>query len=732
MTVTETEKPAAGSAAGTPGPLRLDGPTRVAVVGAGYIADFHLEALAETRGVELHAVCDISRARAEQAAQRFSVGHAVADPAELAGLGVQVAHLAVPPDLHVSLTRQLLESGVGVFAEKPIALSSDDARSLAELAESRRLPLAVNHNYVFRPVIRRLLERVDSGEIGRVEHVEAVLNVPLRQLDAGDYSHWMFRAPRNIVFEQAVHPLSIVERLLGAVVSARTSQLASRELHPGQVFHERWATSFVAQRGTAALYMAFGQPFTRNTIQVIGSDGFIEADLGHDLLSGERKTMWLDFWNSYLAGARRGRELRGDARRNLTGWLASTLGLRARSDPFYLSMRDSIAAFHRALRDGGQLPNDARTALSVTQWADAVAGDTTASPAPEKPIPEPGDARPGEVVVLGGTGFIGRRVVARLLERDVPVTCVVRRLHSLPPVITEAARSGRLRVIRASLGDAAGMEQALRGAQRCVHLATGNGATWEEVEAVMVRGSAQVAEQCAAAGIERLVYVSSIAALYTGTDGQPGAIGDSWDTDPEPEQRPLYSRGKAAAEKALRETAGRLGLALVVARPGVVVGEGTPMQHSGLGLWARDNHCVGWGRGDHPLPLVLADDVADALVAATLADGGGVDGEALNLCASTGLTAADVVAELARATGRPLHFHPRPLWLSQSMEIGKWIVKRVGGRKAEFPSYRDLKSRALATPFSSKLARERLGWQPVEDRSAFLDAAVRVYDPGRR
>ena len=151
------------------------------------------------------------------------------------------------------------------------------------------------------------------------------------------------------------------------------------------------------------------------------------------------------------------------------------------------------------------------------------------------------------------------------------------------------------------------------------------------------------------------------------------------------------------------------------------------MQHSGIGLWVRDNHCVGWGIGDHPLPLVLADDVADALVAAARFEGDALTGRAINLCARVPLTAQEVVDELREATGRRLHFHPRSLGLSQAMEIGKWLVKKAGRRDAPFPSYRDLKSRALAKPFSSRTARELLGWTPVEDREAFLDKAVRIY-----
>ncbi len=708
--------------------LNLDGPTRVAMVGAGFISAFHLEILARTPGVEVVAVCDENLAAASAAARRCGVPAAVTDIDELPRLGAQVAHLAVPPPLHFDLTRRLLELGVGVFAEKPLALSSADARALLELAASARLPLAVNHNNVFHPAFQRLARRVRAGAIGRVEHVQVTLSVPLRQLDAGDYSHWMFRAPCNIVFEQATHPLSQIHHLLGRVQSTQATLLSQRELHPGQLFIDRWLVAAEAEHGTAELYLAFGQPFTRSTLQVLGSDGCLEADLFHDTLCGEEKTLYLDFWNSFLAGQRRARALRRDALRGLFGWMGATLGLRARSDQFFVGMRESIRAFHRALRAGEPLPCDARSGVEVSEWCEAVAAGVSGAEAPRPRFPEPGGARAGEVVVLGATGFIGRRVVERLLERGVPVTAVVRRLHSLPPEISEPALAGTLRVVQGGLLDAAALARALGGAAACIHLATGSGNTWDEVERVMVRGSLGVAAACRDARVRRLVYVSSIASLYTGADCGTDEIADSTDTDPLPAWRPVYARGKAAAEKALLEFQGQHDVGLIIARPGVVLGAGTPMQHGGLGLWARDNHCVGWGRGEHPLPLVLVEDVAEALVRAALHPGSELHGKALNLCARPPLSAREMVEELARATGRRIVFHPRSLALSEAMEIGKWLVKLAGRRPgAAFPSYHDLKARSLAPRFRCELAREVLGWRPVEEREEFLERAVRVH-----
>jgi len=701
------------------------------VVGAGYIAEYHLEILKAIPGVELVAICDVDRSRAEAAAATHGAPHAVTDLAELAELGIQVAHVLVPPDLHVRVTRELLELGIGAFVEKPLALSTEDARALAALAAEKGVPLGVNHNAPFHPAFDRLLADVKSGMIGRLEHVQLTLSVPLRQLDANDFTHWMFRQPRNIVFEQAPHPFAQLVELVGAIREMDVSILGTRELNPGQIFHDRWLLAAQGERATAEIYLAFGQDFTRSTIQALGTDGSIQADLHHNHYERERKTQWLEFWNTFLAGWRRGKLLRRSAARGAYQWFRQTLGLGGREDAFYVGMRDSIRSFHASLRAGETPRIDGEHGIKVLEWCEA-AVSSLLEPDPAPPLEAtPGPPRPGEVCVLGGTGFIGRHALSMLLDRDVPVTAVVRRRHTLPPVVEDGVRSGAIRLFVADLADEAGLREAISGAKVVLHLATGGGDSWEAVERAMVRGTEKLAGICLEAGVERLVYTSSTAALYLGHDCGTDVLEDDPDVDPKADLRAIYARGKAEAEKALLEMHRQRGLKVSIVRPAIVVGQGTPLQHSGLGLWVRDNHCVGWGPGEHPVPLVHVDDVADGLVRIVMHEGDELDGAALNLAARAGLGAREVVERLRTATGRDFVFHPRSLLLSQVMEIGKWIVKKVGGRKdAAFPQYRDLKSRAMVPELACNLARDVLGWRPCDDGDELMRRVLGTDDEG--
>jgi nucleoside-diphosphate-sugar epimerase/predicted dehydrogenase len=620
-----------------------------------------------------------------------------------------------------------LELGIGALVEKPFALSSKEARELAALAAERGLVLGVNHNHRFHPTFTRLEERIAAGNIGRLTHVQATWSMPLGQLDAGRIDDWMLRAPRNIVFEQGPHPLSQVHALCGELAEGEAGPLETRELAPAQEFHPRWSGALRGELATAEVSLGFGQDFECSRLVAIGTDGSLEADFIHDALTCERKSAWLPFWNGFLVSLGRARGHVRSGLRGVVGYLLATVGLGRRNDPWFASMRASIQAFHEAFREGRTPPASADEAAQVLTWCERFTAEVSEEPGRAASSWSEAPIREGEVVVLGGAGFIGRHVIERLLERGVPTTCLSRRAHGLPPSFDEALASDDLRLRRAELSEPAGLETELRGARCVIHLATGAADDWETTERHMVRGSRALAEACARAGVGRLLYVSSVAALDTGPTLAGQEISDSLATDSHPEKRAVYARGKAAAEAAVLAAAAETGLSTTIARPAVVLGPGTPMQHSGYGLWVSDNHCVGWGRGDHPLPLVDVEDVAEGLVRAALHEGSELDGRAFNLAARPPLTASDCVAELARSTGRDLHFHPRSLVFSQLLEVGKWVVKRIGGRKVPYPSYQDLAARGLFGEFPCETARDVLGWRPVEEREAFLDRCVRIY-----
>jgi nucleoside-diphosphate-sugar epimerase len=297
-----------------------------------------------------------------------------------------------------------------------------------------------------------------------------------------------------------------------------------------------------------------------------------------------------------------------------------------------------------------------------------------------------------------------------------PVTLLVRR----PGLLADDLRDGSVRIWKGDAADPKALAAAFAGATTVLHLATAAGDDEATVETFMAAAVRAAADAALAAKVRRLVYASSTAALWL---GGASTIDGAAPCDPRPSARAPYARAKIAAERELAQVA-RAGLEVTIVRPAIVVGSDGSFAHSGIGLWVRDNHCVGWGRGAHPLPLLLVDDCAAGLVAALDAKGAG--GRHYNLAGDVRLSARAYVAEMASRTGRTYRFHATALWWMWLQEAGKYLVKVMAGRARQWPSLRDLRSRSFRTALDCSDSKRDLGFDPVADREQFLE---RVFGP---
>lgn len=694
---------------------------RVGLVGAGYIASAHLDALRTIPRVAVTAVIDPARAAAARlaAAAGGATAYGSVDEA-LAADAFDVAHVLVPPNRHLEVALALIQRGKPVLVEKPLGTSAAECETLIRAAEGAGLAIGVNQNFLHHPAFVALRRLVEAGRIGKPSHVHCLYNVPLRQLAARQYGHWMFDAPANILLEQAVHPLSLVVALAGDIARVQATAEPPVELVPGIRFHKSLSAVLDGARMPATLRFAVGQSFPFWQIVVTGDDGVAIADLFANRCYRHARTRYLEAVDVALSSAATAAALAGDGFRTLARYALSTMKLGGRSDPFFLSMRGSIAAFHKALEDGRSPQSDGVFGLRLVSLCERLAEAAFAAAGHAPRPPRPPAPETWDVAVLGGTGFIGTEAVRALLAAGLRVSVLSRSGRNLPAVFDDP----RVALFRGDIRDGEAVAHAVGEAKVVVNLAHGGGGEgYEAIRAAMVGGAETVARVALAKGVRRLVHVGSIASLYLGPDA--GTITGATPPDARSSERNDYARAKAETDRVLLEMASREGLPLVILRPGLVVGAGTPPFHGGLGFANNDQHCIGWNRGTNPLPFVLVSDVAAAIVAAVSAPG--LEGRCYNLVGDVRLTAREFIAELARATRRPLRFHPQwptVLWL---MELGKWAVKRAGGRRSPVPSRRDVLSRGLRAPFDCSDAKRDLGWHPVADRATFIAQAIDVH-----
>ncbi len=170
---------------------------RVAVVGAGHFGRNHVRVARESELAELAAVVDTDPASASEAAGSCL---ALADYRDLRGL-VDAAIVAAPTSLHAEIGRELMQAGIDVLIEKPVAADLDGADRLIETARDCGRILQVGHLERYNPAIvalERVITRPLFFEIHRMNLFSA------RSLDV------------DVVLDLMIHDLDIVLSLAGA------------------------------------------------------------------------------------------------------------------------------------------------------------------------------------------------------------------------------------------------------------------------------------------------------------------------------------------------------------------------------------------------------------------------------------------------------------------------------------------------------------------------------------
>lgn len=680
---------------------------RVGFVGAGYIAQWHAEALAAA-GARLVAVADPAGAEGFAAAWG-AVAYASLEDMLAAG-GLDAVHVLTPPHLHCAHALKALDAGLHVLVEKPFAVTKAEAEAMVLAADRAGKTIAVNHNFLAMPGYARLKQSLADGVPGGIDSVDIRWRFPLSPLRSGPYGLWMLREAGNLLLELGPHLFAFAQDLVGPLsdIDLRLSKPVT--LPSGVVQHQGWHIRAKAGAVDVVLNLSLVEGAEDRSVEVRGVNAVARLDYGNDVLVIARPNASDIVVNPLRAQASlAGQHLREGVRNAVRQGLSLN-----RKSPYGLGFRGAISAFHRAAA-GGDLPAafSGASAVAVMAGIEAAVGLVPVSPAV---LVQPRDLGPARVLVIGGTGFIGRALVRALVDRGRRVR-VLSRGRANP----FADLGDGVEVVAGSLSDPVALQAAMAGISVVYHLAKAEESSWEAYLQNDVAVVERVAEAALAAGVGRFVYTGTIASYDASDAAQP--ITEVTPFGPM-ENRNLYARSKALCEERLQDMQRVRGLPLVIARPGIVVGAGGPLQHWGIGRWHGAGAVRIWGAGRNLLPFVLIDDVADGLV--RLGDVAGIEGQSFNLVGEPMLSAQGYFAAIRRLTGVRIRVARGHLGVFHVVDVAKYLLKRFALRKTGLrkPLLVDWKSRAHLSPFQNDKAKAVLGWQPEPDRARFEARAI--------
>jgi predicted dehydrogenase len=162
----------------------------VALIGFGYWGPNLARNLQNHAGARWRYLVELSPERAARAQQLYPQVQVVSDlDVVLNDPEVTAAIVATPAATHTPLTRRLLDAGKHVMVEKPLALTTEDAASLATQADAAGLVLMVGHVFEYVPAVLEMKKIIEAGEIGDLLYLHSQrLNLGRIQSDVNAFT----------------------------------------------------------------------------------------------------------------------------------------------------------------------------------------------------------------------------------------------------------------------------------------------------------------------------------------------------------------------------------------------------------------------------------------------------------------------------------------------------------------------------------------------------------------
>ncbi len=665
--------------------------TRVGLVGAGYISEFHARAVQRVANAQIVGISDVVHARAAALAGRFSIPKVFPTMEAMMDAGVDVIHILTPPDTHAQLAIAALRNGCHVLVEKPLAMNAEEVDRISAAAAAAQKSVCVNHSMLYDRFVSKTLNLVRSGAIGEpltFDYFRSSEYPPYR----GGPLPVHYQNGGYPFLDQGVHALYLAESFLGAIEDAK----AFYGTHGGDsnLLYDEWRVAARCQRGTANIQISWNVRPLQNWFVVQGTKGVLRANLF---------AMWVTHIPQLPLPKAAARALQA-----MTEGLsicaqvpANVARFAAKKIVQYDGLHSLVAAFYSALQTGAPMPVPVEQARSTVYWTNRVSQQADAAKIEfQSKFQTVGIAK---VLVTGANGLIGRHLVRRLLEEGNRVRLFVRRQPE-----AEFMNENNLEVFLGDLGDPAAVDRAVAGAEIVYHVGAAMKGGAHDHERGTVCGTQNIVDSVLRHNVRRLVYISSLSCLHTAAARRGDVITENWPIEPSPIKRGAYTQAKTAAEKIVLDAVRDRHLGAVLLRPGRVFGPGmtllTPEVARRIG-----NAFIVLGDGTRELPLVYVEDVIDAIVLA--AQSRKFDGSVFHIVDRTRITQNQVIRDYISKNSKKAKVIHLPMTVVYSLALGVELLSKMLKRPAPLTRYR-VKSALARMRFDCSRAENDLGWRP--------------------
>jgi predicted dehydrogenase len=330
---------------------------KIAIAGAGKVADQHVQAIHRIPDCKIVAVCDREPLMAKQLGERFGISGCFSDLEEmLQSTSPDVVHITTPPQSHYSLAKQCLESGRHVYVEKPFTTMASEAESLIELAEGGGLKITVGHNYQFTLEMLEMRRLVSEGYLGgRPIHLESYWSYDLggsiyAGAFLGSHAHWLHELPGQLFHNIISHGIAKLAEFLDddvpliVATAHRSSQLSHRG---GSDLMDELRVLLRDKQETTALF-CFSTQFkpALNRLRIYGPRNSLMVDILTGTLVRNPGASYKSYLTYFIPPLNNTREYFRNLRLNVANFIRQ----RLYQD---FGMKELIERFYNSIRTGG-------------------------------------------------------------------------------------------------------------------------------------------------------------------------------------------------------------------------------------------------------------------------------------------------------------------------------------------------------------------------------------------
>jgi predicted dehydrogenase len=308
----------------------MNAKTRVGVVGTSeYARLMHLENLKSHPDAIISAICGQNAERTAEVAAQYGAQPFTDYRAMLAAGGLDGVIVAAPDDLHYAMTMAVLDAGLHVICEKPLAMNVTQAREMRDRAVAAGICHMVPFTFAWRPVFMHAAALVAAGYLGTLYHAQ--INYLGGYGRDGQY-RWRFDPARanGALGDLGPHMIHVARMLAGEIISV-DAQLGTYGTRPGAqandsallsvgfaggaqgIIHVS-AAAHVAERGMEQRIALHGSDGTLEITTTFAEERIVGARAGDaafaeiavpDALWGDTdRTDFLDMFRKHAAGAR--------------------------------------------------------------------------------------------------------------------------------------------------------------------------------------------------------------------------------------------------------------------------------------------------------------------------------------------------------------------------------------------------------------------------------------------